>query len=276
VEQVHRVLRRQLSGAQITFEVAPKTMATTTKPQRPEDAELSKKQSELGELQSRLADLELQLLTLHLELDEFENLYHKKVGPLYAELDEVEAQIAEQQAKREPLNRKAAEAASNARSKAEESRRVVDAVLTQPPPIARSQTLKDLYRTAAKRLHPDLARDETDRAIRERLMTEANLAYERGDEARLREILEEYDSNPDLVVGSDIGAELVRTIRRISLVSSKIKKIEQEINDLNSSELAKLRATVNEGNRTGKDVLGQLAEKLKRRIQERRQFLTSL
>jgi ABC-type phosphate transport system auxiliary subunit len=251
-------------------------MATTINSQRPEDAELSRKQSEFSELQSRLADLELQLLTLRLELGEFENLYHKKVGPLYAELDEIEAHIAEQQAEREPLNSKAAEAASTARSKAEESRRVVDAVLTLPPPIVRSQTLKDLYRTVAKRLHPDLARDETDRAIRERLMTEANLAYERGDEARLREILEEYDSDPDLVVGSDVGAELIRTIRRISLVSAKIKKTERQINDLNNSELAKLRATVKEGNRTGKDVLGQLAENLKRRIQERRQRLNSL
>jgi chromosome segregation ATPase len=81
-------------------------MVTTTNPQRPEDAELSRKQSELGELQSRLADLELQLITLRLELGEFENLYHKKVGSLYAELDELEAQIAERQAKREPFNSK--------------------------------------------------------------------------------------------------------------------------------------------------------------------------
>jgi hypothetical protein len=251
-------------------------MATTINPQRPEDAELSKKQSELGELQSRLAELELQLLTLRLELGEFENLYHKKVGPLYAELDEVEAQIAEQLAKREPLNDKAAETASYARSKADESRRVVDEVLTLPPPITRSQTLKDLYRTVAKRLHPDLARDETDRVIHERLMTEANLAYEKGDEAKLREILEEYDSNPDLVVGNDTGAELVRTIRRISLASSNIKKIEQEIADLNNSELAQLRAKVSEGSRNGNDVLGQLAETLKRKIQDRRQYLSSL
>jgi hypothetical protein len=255
---------------------ARQEMDTTIKPQRPEDAELSKKQSELGELQSRLADLELQLLTLRLELSEFENLYHKRVGPLYAELDELEAQIAEKQAQREPLNTKAAETASSARSKANESHRVVDAVLSLPPPIERSSALKDLYRTVAKRLHPDLARDETDRVIRERLMTEANLAYEKGDEEKLREILEEYDSNPDLVAGSDVGAELVRTIRRISLASSKIKKIEREINDLNGSELAKLRETVNEGNRNGNDVLGKLAESLKSRIELKRQRLNSL
>ena len=243
---------------------------------RPEDAELSRKHEELTQLQARLADLELQLLTLRLELSDFENLYHKKVGPLYAELDEVEAQIADKHVQREPLSSEAAETASNARNKAEESRRVVDSVLSLPPPIERSQTLKDLYRTAAKSLHPDLSRDETDRAVRERLMAEANLAYEKGDESKLREILEEYDSNPDLVAGNDVGAELIRTIRRISLASSKIKKVEREIDDVNNSEIAKLRVTVNEGKRNGTDVLGQLAENLKRRIQEKRQHLNSL
>jgi hypothetical protein len=251
-------------------------MSSTIKSQRPEDTELSRKQSELAELQSRLADLELQLLTLRLELGEFEKLYYSKVGPLYAELDEVDAQIAEENARRQPLDSKATEAANNARTRADESRRAVDAVLSLPAPVTRSQALKDLFRAAAKRLHPDLSRDEADRTIRERLMTEANLAYEKGDEARLREILEEYDSSPDLVVGDDVGAELIRTIRRISLASSKIKKIEREINDLNNSELSKLRATVNEGNRNGTDVLGQLIESLHKRIQERRQHLRTL
>lgn len=66
---------------------------------------------QLAELQSRLADLELQLLTLRLELGEFEKLYYAKVGALYAELDELEAQIAERNAQRHPLDSKAAEVA---------------------------------------------------------------------------------------------------------------------------------------------------------------------
>lgn len=251
-------------------------MVSTIKSQRPEDAELSRKQGELTELQSRLADFELQLLTLRLEIGEFEKLYYAKVGPLYAELDEIEAQIAERLAQRQPQDSSAAVAASNARSRAQESRRIVDAALTLPAAVERSQELKDLYRAAAKRLHPDLSRDETDRTIRERLMTEANLAYEKGDENRLREILEEYDSDPDLVKGDDVGAELVRTIRRISLVTVKIRKIEQEITDLNKSELAQLRLTVKEENQRGNDVLAQLAKSLQRKIQERRQHLQNV
>lgn len=64
------------------------------------------KHEELAELQTRLAGLELQLLTLRLELTEFEALYRAKVGPLYAELDEVEALIAERLARVRPLDPK--------------------------------------------------------------------------------------------------------------------------------------------------------------------------
>jgi len=74
------------------------------KSRRPEDAELSRKREELAELQARLAELELQLFTLRLELTEFEALYHSKVGSLYAELDEVEALIAERLARDRPLD----------------------------------------------------------------------------------------------------------------------------------------------------------------------------
>lgn len=75
-------------------------------------------------------------------------------------------------------------------------------------------------------------------------MTEANLAYEKGDENRLRELLDEYNSNRELVAGNNVGAELVRTIRKISLATAKIKKVETELHEMNTSELAKLRATV--------------------------------
>jgi hypothetical protein len=251
-------------------------MQSPTKFRRPEDAELWRKRDELADLQARLAELELQLLTLRLELTEFEGLYHGKVGPLYAELDEVEALIAERLARVQPLDSEAAESAINARKRADASRRTAEASLTPQVPITRSRSLKDLYRAVAKRLHPDLSRDESDRATRERLMTEANLAYAQGDEARLRAILEEYDSSPDTVVGSDVGAELIRTIRHISLTQTNLRKVEAEIGRLKASEIHQLKTTVEEGRQGSRDVLGELVESLRDKIRARRQRLQSL
>jgi hypothetical protein len=244
------------------------------KSRRPEDAELSRKQKELAELQSRLADLELQLLTLRLELAEFDKLYHSRVGPLYAELDEVEALIAENLARDKPLDDNVVEFATEARKRADDSRQTVaDGPQTVPNPVTRSEKLRDLYRTVAKTLHPDLSQDNGDHIIRERLMTEANLAYARGDENGLRAILDEYEGSPDSVLGNDVAADLIRTIRRISLANRRSKEIEDEVQRLEGSETYKLKTTVEEGSRKGTDVLGELVETLKQRIRAKREIL---
>jgi hypothetical protein len=243
---------------------------------RPEDAELAKKLEELSALETQLADLELQLCNLHLELSEFDSLYCAKVGAVYAELDELEALIAERMAQKKPNDPKAAEAASTARKQACESRKAAIEAMEVHAQPKRSESLRELYKTAARRLHPDLARDDVDRKIRERLMTEANLAYARGDETRLRAILEEYDSSPDTVVGTDVAAELVRAIRRISLVNKRIGQINIEIAKLRSSELSKLKTLVDDGKRNGTDVLGDMVNRLKRQIESKRQHLEIL
>ena len=243
---------------------------------RPEDAELAKKLEELNGLQSQLADLELQLCNLRLELSEFESLYCARVGPVYAELDELEALIAERIAQKQPNDPEAAEAASAARRQADESQKAVEDALAVPVQPKRSDSLRDLYRTAAKRLHPDLARDPEDRKIRERLMAEANLAYARGDEAALRAILDEYDSSPDTVLGTDVAAELVRAIRRISLVRKRIQLIETEIAALKASELFTLRKLVEEGKQSGKDMLGEMVDRLQGQVRAKKDRLRSL
>lgn len=251
-------------------------MPLPVRSRRPEEAELAKKLEDLAGLQSRLAELEFQLFNLRLELTEFEGVYCSRVGPVYAELDEVEALIAEKIARAKPQDHQAAEAAGAARMRAEESRKAATDALATPAQPTRSDTLRNLYREAAKRLHPELSRDDADRKIRERLMTEANLAYQKGDESRLQAILEEYESSPDTVVGTDVAAELVRAIRRISLVNKRIPQIETEIIELKTSELFKLKTLVDDGARSGKDVLGEMVNRLKQEIQVKQNQLRSL
>jgi hypothetical protein len=86
----------------------------------PEDEELAAKREELAQLEAELADRELALASLKAELAAFEGLYLRRVGVLYAELDEWNARLAELRARQAGTPEAKTEAA-DARSHAEES-----------------------------------------------------------------------------------------------------------------------------------------------------------
>ncbi len=186
----------------------------------PEARELDKKKAELAGLQARLAERELDLTTLRAELHSFEGTYLRMVGSRLAELDEIEAQIAEARSRNKPKDQQAQERASQARAQAEESAQAVEAEQEtgRREPFKPSENLKKLYREVAKRIHPDLATDESERKRRHELMAEANRAYEEGDAARLEAILRDWESSPESVKGEGPGAELVRVIRKIAQI----------------------------------------------------------
>jgi hypothetical protein len=244
---------------------------------RPEEEELRLKQLELENLEKELVEKELQLAGLRGDLAAFERLYLKTAGVLYAELDEIEARIAELNLRRNPSNVKAQETARQTRQKATESRNAISEIpLDAPKGFKPSPELKNLYREVARRIHPDLATDEADRARRQQFMARANRAYEDGDEARLRAILEEYESSPETVVGEGIGSDLVRVIRKISQVKRRLSEIEGELKLVMQLELMELKNRVEDGTGQGRDILEEMAEAVNVRIREARTALDKL
>ena len=231
----------------------------------PEEEELAKKREELALLQAELADRELFLTNLRAELSAFEALYLRQVGTLYAELDEWNAKIAERLAEQEGTE-EARSAAAQARTQAEESNSAVHGEAAAAQEFTPSAELKALYREVAKRVHPDLATDEADRHKREQLMAEANAAYQRGDAETLRRILEEYESSPESVQGEGVAADLVRVIRQIRQVRNRLSQIELEIASLIDSDIAKLRAKVEAARAEGRELLTEMAEDVRKRI----------
>ena len=119
---------------------------------------------------------------------------------------------------------------------------------------------------AAKRLHPDLATDPVERERRTRLMAEANRAYEEGDVARLQAILDEWESSPESVKGEGPGAELVRVIRKIAQIEARLHTIEGEMSQLKEWDLYQIRAKVDEAGREGRDLLGEMAAQVDRKV----------
>jgi hypothetical protein len=236
----------------------------------PEEEELAKKREELAQLQVQLADRELYVANLRAELAAFEGKYLRQVGVLYAELDEWNAKLAELLAE-ESRTEEARSAASKARAQATESRAASHGEAAEAKEFATSPELKNLYRELAKRVHPDLAIDEADRKLRERLMAEANRAYQNGDAEALQRILHEYESSPDSVRGTGVAADLVRVLRQLKQVGNRLAQIEEEVTDLEGSEIATLQAKAEDASRKGRDLLGEMAADVQGRIDAARE-----
>jgi hypothetical protein len=234
----------------------------------PEEEELDEKLAELGELESELTQRELDLATLHAELRAFEGRYLRIIGMRYVELDEIEAKIAELQARIAPKDKSSQERAEQARVQAQESAQAVD--LEQKPlrdeKFSPSGSLKKLYREVAKTVHPDLANDDKERLRRQRFMVEANKAYEEDDEARLESILREWQISPDSVKGEGVGAELIRVIRKIAQIKQRLDVIESELEELKSSALYKLKVKIEQAEEGGWDLLKEMAWQLDEQI----------
>jgi hypothetical protein len=231
----------------------------------PEEEELAAKREELARLEAQLADQELLLASLKAELAAFEGLYLRRVGALYAELDEWNARLAELRAEQAGTPETKAVAAE-ARTQAEEAYAAAHGEAAKVQPFTTSPELKKLYREATKRVHPDTATDEADRARRERLMKEVNAAYAAGDEDALRRILDALDASPDAVQGSGIGADLIRVLRQLKQIRDRIAAIELETVSLSETELAMLKAKADLAAAEGRDLLEEMAVSVQGRI----------
>jgi hypothetical protein len=229
----------------------------------PEERELEEKFQELEDLHAALVQRELDLANLQRDLHAFERRYVRAIGLRYVELDELEVLIAEKIAKRHPrpaktnpvvkatFVRQRAEtsagecsgftAGDGAGDSAGDSAGDAVAPVESAGRIEAGSELRKLYLDAAKLLHPDLTVDPEQRARRERLMSDANVAYRKGDEHTLRTIVENWESDPEAVQGAGVAAELIRTIRKVAQVRLRLEGIEEEVAALSKSDLWHLR-----------------------------------
>lgn len=231
-----------------------------------EQQELTRKRREMTDLQEKLIDRTLFLEDLRARLCALESRYLRKVGILYAELDDWSAKIAELAAEIAGTEQTMS-AAAEARRQAEESYAAAHGEAANTPAAAPpSPELERLFREVARQIHPDCTIDEADRVLRNRLMAEANLARERGDAEMLRQILEEYKRSPESVKGQGFLADLERIQRQIDQIIRKLSRIESEIAELLSSELALLMAKVESAAAEGRDLLAEMAKDVSNRI----------
>jgi hypothetical protein len=237
--------------------------------QTPDDAALLDRREQLAAVRGTLAERESELAQLRAQLKSFEGRYLRHVGVLYAELDDLEARIAEREVDLYD--------SASARNRAEEARRQAqethdaafgassEAEEFDPPP-----SLKTLFREVAKRIHPDFARDDAEQRHFTMLMARANQAYSRGDTETLQRLLDDHLEINASIAGEDAAAELLRITRQIQHAERDIANLEAERSTLLSSEIAQLFQDAEAAAHEHRDMLAELAAKLREQIADAR------
>lgn len=199
-----------------------------------------------------LIEFEIAVETFRVEVENFSRLHHQKLGPMYARLDELDALIAEAHASRtgDPEDlRKAQEARAivmpmpgveelfhdwmDSDGLSPEAAAMLTEQPVRPPKRVRpSEEARKLYRELARKAHPDLAPDEAERERRDEFIARVNAAYGRGDEALLKELVQEWEAGPvapeaRFSESEELYARLEWLSRRKELLTVLAQELEQ-------------------------------------------------
>ena len=246
--------------------------------QSPEERELERKRNELAALEADLVEQELRLSTLQAELAAFKTEYLRVVGVRYAELDDLKARIAEIRAARAPTDDAAHAAATEARANAQYSASEAHGRGSQEPtlPFDPPGEIKTLYRTIARRLHPDLAATDDERARRHEWMVKVNSAYQQQDSEALTALLSAWEASPESVSGTGTASDLVRVIRQIDQVRRRLDSIARTVRELQAGDLYAIHQKYKTRADAGGNLLEEMAVSLDDQIATARQELAAL
>lgn len=243
------------------------------------DQELTRLVSDQAKLAEQVISAELELETAKTETAQFQRRYYEMVGRFYAQLDELDAQIANAQAGLSPDDAAAQVHAQAAQEQARKSAEEAGLIEAQPPPpLVITPQLKQAFRRAAMMMHPDRATTEPERLRRHGLMIKLNLAYERGDQQAIENLVLEFIQDPRMqeiedpeeIADQGVELKILKIIRRTGQLRRRMDEIQQELYEKKQSDIYKLKITIERAELRGGDPLGDLAEQLLQELSERR------
>lgn len=122
--------------------------------------------------------------------------------------------------------------------------------------------LKQKYRRASKLCHPDVVSEEQ-KELADKLFTELNVAYQRNDLKRVREILENLERGDFFVSKSDAISEKQLLKTEIEKLRLRIKELKDQVQVIKESEAFTTVSNINDWDTYFKEIKQKLAEQIK-------------
>lgn len=123
-----------------------------------------------------------------------------------------------------------------------------------------------LYRDLARRVHPDLSDDPSERAVRTRAMAELNAARETLDFDRARKLGDTFDGRTEETEADDAVDQFDRLLIAIERVEARLTAVTADAVRLRENKLYLLMEIVEAQERAGIDVLAETAADLDSQI----------
>lgn len=245
----------------------------------------------VGAAEHALIELEIAVETFRVEVENFSRLHHQRLGPMYARLDELDAQIAEARAARsgDPEDlRKAQEARAMVMPmpgveelfhdwvdsdglSPEAAAMLTHQPVRAPKRVRPSEEARKLYRELVRKAHPDLAQDEQERIRRDEFIVRVNAAYGLGDEAQLKELSNEWAAGP--VPSAPRPSESEELYARLEWLAQRKELLTVVARELEEGAIgAMLRMAPDDPDR----LLEEIAEQLLAQVAEREAELAAL
>ncbi len=240
------------------------------------DPDIARLEEELAGLGEELAQAEAELAEARALLAAFTQAHGRLMAPLFAELDEIEAQVAEFCAATSGWPDDLRDA-REARARARESAGAADTAAGQAPVPAPPVEARPLYRALARRCHPDMGLDEADRERREAFMVRVNDAYSHGDVDLLRRLAAEWDATGAAAPADASRDRLSRLRASVDAARGRLAQVRAELAQKAQTELGQLLFVEHQGDmRAALKRLEALAEQVRSTIAERRQVFADL
>ncbi|MEW5960651.1 MAG: J domain-containing protein, partial [Chloroflexota bacterium] len=228
----------------------------------------------LAQTQSELIEAEANLADRLAEINAFEFEFEARVGYLIDQLEGLEKEIQRYTERIETIRNRQVFGQAHIPI-ARQYRRAWESPPRSAPtppdhpldPVSEAE-IKRLYRQLARRFHPDLARDETDRARRTEKMTAINDAYAARSLAELVALAQEPDTFIDADARSgQTEAQLVQVLHNeLDRCRRRLAEIERELRNLRFRPSIELSLEVKAARRRGHDLLAEMAADLEQKI----------
>jgi len=214
--------------------------------------------------QETIAALQLEIFDIKSSLEAFRSARDRRLGPYLDRIADLEGRIetARRQADFAATWKGRPDAPEFTTTPAEQFRKAWTSTGRSPRPAKAAapaqpvdlQELRRLYRTLAKRFHPDLTTDPDEKIYRQEKMASINQAYMDHDQSALQELME-------LPVKAAGKIELTREQRvlemyqEIDRLDDLILKLRQQLQDLNTSDDLHLALDFRLAQHEGRDLL---------------------